>query len=131
MIKFRIIKENEEVKKSFETEEEFWAALKQGFMVEMEHRESVSGDFITIAKIAMDHLKSMPNYYTELKKIEEPFVPNNELKEEPKAEVKEEPKAEVKEEPKPEEKKEEEVIVDTEGVVVGEDEENKKPEMKT
>jgi len=119
MIKFKIIKENEEVKKSFETEEEFWAALKQGFMVEMEHRESVSGDFITIAKIAMDHLKSMPNYYTELKKIEEPFVPNNELKEEPKAE------------PKPEEKKEEEVIVDTEGVVVGEDEENKKPEMKT
>jgi len=131
MIKFRIIKENEEVKKSFETEEEFWAALKQGFMVEMEHRESVSGDFITIAKIAMDHLKSMPNYYTELKKIEEPFVPNNELKEEPKAEVKpEEKKEEVKEEPK-EEPKEEEVIVDTEGVVVSGEEENKKPEMKT
>ena len=40
--------------------------LKMGLKVEMEHKKSVGERLVR--KIALDHLKEDPNYYTKLKK---------------------------------------------------------------
>ena len=37
---------------------------------EMEHIETVGGNRLTIARIALDHLREDPNYYQKLKGIE-------------------------------------------------------------
>lgn len=53
--------------------------FRKGFAVEQEHAATVGGDEVTIAKIAMDHLKEDPNYYSKLEKIENinlPRLPN-------------------------------------------------------
>ena len=44
--------------------------LKQGIKIEQEHGDTVKNDPETIAKIAIDHLKEFPDYYTRLSKIE-------------------------------------------------------------
>jgi hypothetical protein len=45
-------------------------AFIQGYKVELEHSETVDGDKLTIGKIAKDHLKEDPEYYTKLEKVE-------------------------------------------------------------
>jgi hypothetical protein len=44
--------------------------FRKGISVELEHSDTVGGGFEIAAKIALDHLKEMPNYYTELVKME-------------------------------------------------------------
>lgn len=41
-----------------------------GMKVELEHRDVTKGDFIKTGKIALAHLKELPDYYTRLKKME-------------------------------------------------------------
>ena len=50
--------------------------LKQGIEVEMEHAGTVGYDMDTIARIALDHLKEDPTYYTKLQEMEEEFKLN-------------------------------------------------------
>ena len=45
--------------------------LLKGIEVEKEHTESVGGELDTLIKIATDHLKEVPDYYTRLAKMEE------------------------------------------------------------
>jgi len=44
--------------------------LKKGYNVEKEHADTVGDDPLTFIKIAVDHLKEFPDYYTRLKKME-------------------------------------------------------------
>ena len=74
--------------------------LAEGVEVEMEH----TSDELASAKIAIDHLEEIPDYYTRLAEMEEKA--EEELAEE------EEEEAEEKEEDDAEEKKEEEVDED-------------------
>lgn len=47
-------------------EEEF----RKGLGVEMEHAKTVDNDIMKVAKIALDHLREDPKYYTKLATIE-------------------------------------------------------------
>ncbi len=47
-----------------------------GMNVELEHQDITHGDLIMTAKIALAHLKEMPDYYTKLKKYVESGVKN-------------------------------------------------------
>ena len=42
----------------------------KGFEIEQEHADTTGNNVITIAKIALDHLKEFPDYYTRLIKME-------------------------------------------------------------
>lgn len=42
----------------------------QGINVEMEHEDITKGNLIITAKIALVHLKELPDYYTRLNKME-------------------------------------------------------------
>lgn len=44
--------------------------FKKGIKVEKEHKDVTGGDPVTTAKIAIAHLKEMPNYYQKLEKME-------------------------------------------------------------
>lgn len=44
--------------------------FRMGLEVEQEHAATVGCDQTTIAKIALDHLAELPDYYTRLKKME-------------------------------------------------------------
>jgi hypothetical protein len=45
--------------------------LRKGMEVEQEHSKSLGkGDKLTLAKIAIDHLNELPDYYTRLDKME-------------------------------------------------------------
>ena len=44
--------------------------FKAGLKVEREHKDVTKGDPIKTAKIALAHLKEVPDYYTKLKKVE-------------------------------------------------------------
>jgi hypothetical protein len=45
-------------------------AWVEGCDHEMEHYDTVEGNPVTIAKIALDHLREMPDYYKKLKRME-------------------------------------------------------------
>ncbi len=45
--------------------------LMKGIEVELEHYDTVGGDMEIIANIAADHIKEFPNYYHELKEMED------------------------------------------------------------
>jgi hypothetical protein len=47
--------------------------LKRGIKVEFEHKDIIGDDVEKSAKIAIAHLKEMPDYYTKLKKMESGF----------------------------------------------------------
>lgn len=49
---------------------EFLEQLRMGMNVELEHIDITNGDPILTAKIALAHLKELPDYYTHLEKIE-------------------------------------------------------------
>ena len=53
------------IRKSIDPEE-----LEQGIKVEMEHEDIVNGNKKVAEKIARDHLKERPDYYTQLKEME-------------------------------------------------------------
>lgn len=44
--------------------------FKKGLVVEQEHKDVTKGSGLTTAKIALAHLKEMPDYYTKLAKME-------------------------------------------------------------
>jgi regulator of RNase E activity RraB len=45
--------------------------LKMGLEVELaEHSDITNGDLVLTAKIALAHLKELPDYYTQLEKME-------------------------------------------------------------
>jgi len=44
--------------------------LKMGLEVELEHADITNGDLVLTAKIALAHLKELPDYYTQLEKME-------------------------------------------------------------
>jgi len=44
--------------------------FKQGLKVELEHRNVTKGNLALTGKIALAHLKELPDYYTRLKKME-------------------------------------------------------------
>lgn len=47
--------------------------LKQGIKIEFEHKDIIGDDVEKSAKIAIAHLKEIPDYYTKLKKMESGF----------------------------------------------------------
>lgn len=49
--------------------------LSEGIKVEAEHSDTVGDDPLIHAKIALDHLKELPDYYTKLKEIEKTAGP--------------------------------------------------------
>lgn len=67
-MKFKILESSET--NGFENEDAFFSVLRDGFHAEMEHKETVNGDFIKILEIALTHLKEDKEYYTKLKKME-------------------------------------------------------------
>ena len=44
--------------------------FQQGLKVELEHRNVTKGNLLLTGKIALAHLKEMPDYYTRLKRME-------------------------------------------------------------
>lgn len=44
--------------------------FKEGLKVEKEHKDVTGGDPVTTAKIAIAHLKEMPDYYQKLENME-------------------------------------------------------------
>lgn len=95
----------EEVKGKFDSEEDFWSALKQGWEVEKEHAESVDNCPIIVARIALDHLSEDIGYYKKLKKMEQGDKPKEDEKETEKSEDKDK---DEKEEEKSEDKEDKE-----------------------
>jgi len=45
--------------------------LLQGCKVELEHKDVTKGDPVMTAKIALAHLKELPDYYQRLKAVED------------------------------------------------------------
>jgi hypothetical protein len=45
--------------------------FQKGMNVEQEHWDTVDGNWIMVAKIALDHLAELPDYYDRLEVIEE------------------------------------------------------------
>jgi len=44
--------------------------FQQGLKVELEHRNVTKGNLLLTGKIALAHLKELPDYYTRLKRME-------------------------------------------------------------
>ena len=74
-MKFIILESEENV---FDNEDNFFSILRDGFHAELEHKETVNGDFIKIIEIALTHLKEDAKYYTKLKKMEADDQPKEE-----------------------------------------------------